>query len=125
GEEGGGLLCHRPLHPERGAGRRAWQLAPDRPRRFDPRTLPRGLHQVVGHTGHAQCLRELAGWDTAAARAHGAGGIRTLRVADDGVTYDVGLAAPAAGVADLILIDGGLWRAPVADVALLPLAAVA
>src|SRR6185369_12287923 len=36
GEEGGGLLYHRPTNPERrGAADRPWLLAPARPRRFD------------------------------------------------------------------------------------------
>ena len=43
GEEGGGLLYHRPSNPERRGADRSWELAVARPRRFDPRTLPPGL----------------------------------------------------------------------------------
>ncbi|HEX7836735.1 MAG TPA: metallophosphoesterase [Kofleriaceae bacterium] len=122
GEEGAGLLYHRPTNPDRRGADRAWQFAPGRPRRFDPRTLPPGLTQVAGHTGHHKCLTELDGWATAAACDRKHGGIRTLRRAGQTVTYDLGVAAPAGGVADLILIDGELWRVPAAEVALLPLA---
>lgn len=121
GEEGGGLLYHRPTNPDRRGADRSWELARDRPRRFDPRMLPVGLTQVAGHTGHNKCLAELDGWATPAARTRQHGGIRTLRLAGTTVTYDLGVAAPADDVADLILIDGELRRVPAAEVALLPL----
>jgi calcineurin-like phosphoesterase family protein len=126
GEEGGGLLYHRPSNPgRRGADRSiAPPLAMARPRRFDPRTLPLGLTQIAGHTGHNKCLEELDGWATAAAHGRQHGGIRTLRRAGPTVTYDLGVAPPAGEVADLILIDGELRRVPAAEFALLPLAAV-
>lgn len=124
GEEGGGLLYHRPSNPERRGADRSWELAVARPRRFDPRTLPLGLTQIAGHTGHNKCLEELDGWSTTAARGRPHGGIRTLRLDGDAVTYDLGVAAPASGVADLILIDGELRRVPAAEFALLPLAGV-
>jgi hypothetical protein len=124
GVEGGGLLYHRPTNPERRGADRSWELAPARPRRFDPRTLPVGLTQIAGHTGHNKCLAELGNWATDAARGRKHGGIRTLRRDGDAVIYDLGIAAPAAGVADLILIDGELRRVPADEVALLPLAAL-
>jgi Calcineurin-like phosphoesterase len=125
GEEGGGLLYHRPTNPDRRDADRSWELAPDRPRRFDPRTLPIGLVQVAGHSGHNKCLSELGAWSTDAARGRPYGGIRTLRFAGQTVTYDLGVTAPAADAADLILIDGELRRVAPADYALLPLAHVA
>ena len=121
GEEGGGLLYHRPTNPDRRGADRSWELARERPRRFDPRNLPVGLTQIAGHTGHNKCLAELAGWATAAARGRKHGGIRTLRLARGTVTYDLGIAEPADNVADLILIDGELRRVPAAEVELLPL----
>ncbi len=124
GEEGGGLLYHRPSNPDRADADPAWSLALSRPRRFDPRTLPRGLTQIAGHSGHAKCVHELGEWVRPAARARAHGGIRTLRVDSDGVIYDLGVAPPAADVADLILIDGELRRVLATDVALLPLAHV-
>jgi hypothetical protein len=125
GEEGGGLLYHRPTNPERRDADRSWQLAVERPRRFDARALPLGLVQIAGHTGHGKCLEELGPWSTEAARGREHGGIRTLRLSGQTVTYDLGVAEPAAGVADLILIDGELRRLPPDEVALLALAHVA
>lgn len=124
GEEGGGLLYHRPSNPQRADADPAWALAPTRPRRFDPRTLPVGLTQVAGHTGHAKCMQELGAWVAASARARAHGGIRTLRCAAGQVTYDLGVAPPADGVAELILVDGEMRRVDARDVALLPLAGV-
>ena len=107
GEEAGGLLAHRPSNPERDGADLAWEFDPERPRRFGPRELPRGLTQIAGHTNHAMCLRELAAWATPAARAEPRAGIRTLR-AGAAITYDLGVPPAADGVADLILIDGEL-----------------
>lgn len=124
GEEGGGLLYHRPSNPDRPDADKAWSLDPSRPRRFDPRKLPVGLTQIAGHSGHAKCVHELGEWATESAKARKHGGIRTLRVEGALVTYDLGIAPPKADVADLILIDGELRRVPAAEVALLPLARV-
>ncbi|HEU4610974.1 MAG TPA: metallophosphoesterase, partial [Kofleriaceae bacterium] len=128
GEEGGGLLYHRPSNPDHAGADKAWGLAASRPRRFDPRTLPVGITQIVGHSGHAKCVHELGPWVAESARTRKHGGIRTLRVypAADGATvrvvYDMGIAPRADEVADLILIDGELRRVPATEVALLPLA---
>jgi len=124
GEEGGGLLYHRPSNPDRPGADTAWALAPGRPRRFDPRTLPIGLTQVVGHSGHAKCVHELGDWVAPGARARKHGGIRTLRRTDDEVSYDLGVAPPVDGVAEMILVDGELRRVDSRDVALLSLAHV-
>jgi hypothetical protein len=118
GEEGGGLLYHRPSNPESGS-----EFHPERPRRFDPRTLP-AITQIAGHSGHAKCVQELAGWCKPGAHARKHGGIRTLRVVGGDCTYDLGIMPPEPGAADLILIDGELRRLPAFDVALLPLARV-
>jgi hypothetical protein len=129
GEEGGGLLYHRPSNPDRPDADKAWSLAKTRPRRFDPRTLPIGITQIAGHSGHAKCVHELGPWVAASAKARKHGGIRTLRVdlrahAADQVVYDLGIAPPSPNVADLILVDGELRRVPATEVALLPLACV-
>jgi hypothetical protein len=112
GKEGGGLLYHRPSATP--------PPDPSRPRRFDPRTLPVGLLQVAGHSGHAKCVHELGDWCTWRARERAHGGIRTLRVDGDEVTYDLGV-----GDGQLILIDGELRRVPADEVDLLPLARLA
>lgn len=121
GEEGGGLLYHRPASPLREGADPAWELAAARPRRFDPRTLPRGMTQVCGHTGHAKALKELGTWPTLAARARPHGGIRTLRVEGERVTYEPGVLDGKTGVADLIMIDGEMRHVDATEYALLEL----
>lgn len=122
GVEGGGLLYHRPARSDWPEVDAAWEFDPERPRRFNPRSLPRGLHQVVGHTGHRKCKVELGeAWLSEAARRRSAGGIRTLRVRDGEVSYDLGVTPAADGATDMILIDGEMSRVPPADYALLEL----
>jgi len=117
GVEGGGLLYHRPSNPDRPD---AAVFSPTRPRRFDPRTLPPGVAQVAGHSGHAKCVHELGDWVRPGAHARAHGGIRTLRVTGAAVSYDLGVAGGAQpGDADLILIDGELRRVPASEFALL------
>lgn len=124
GEEGGGLLYHRPTNPASSKIDMRWAASSDRPRRFDPRELPSGVTQIVGHTGHAKCTFELAAWATDAARARKRGGIRTLRVTDKTVVYDLEVLPPAHGATDMIFIDGELRRLPANEVALLRVAGV-
>ncbi len=114
GKEGGGLLYHRPSNPASGS-----TFDHDRPRRFDPRTLPQGLLQIAGHSGHAKCVHELGEWCTWRARERAHGGLRTLRVNGDEVTYDLGVTDGS-----LILIDGELRRVPADEVELLALDAL-
>jgi hypothetical protein len=122
GVEGGGLLYHRPARSDRPDADAAWEQDPQRPRRFDPRRLPVGLHQVAGHTGHRKCRVELGdSWLTGAARRRKAGGIRTLRVTGGEVSYDLGVTPARAGATDMILVDGEMSRVPAADYALLEL----
>jgi hypothetical protein len=123
GEEGGGVLYHRPANPARLGADKQWEFASARPRRFDPRELPAPLRQVAGHTGHNKCLEELGDdGPTEAARARPRGGIRTLRVVDHKVTYDLGILPDAPDAADLYLIDGELRRVSADDYQLLELA---
>jgi hypothetical protein len=124
GEEGGGLLYHRPSNPDHDNADKAWSLAETRRRRFDPRTLPKGVTQIAGHSGHAKCVHELGPWVAESAKTRKHGGIRTLRVRGEHVRYDMGIAPPDDDVADLILIDGELRRVPAIEVELLPLGRV-
>ncbi len=119
GEEGGGLLYHRPTNPASSKIDLRWAASSERPRRFDPRELPIGVTQVVGHTGHAKCVYELAAWTTEAARARKRGGIRTLRVTDKSVVYDTGVLPASHGATDMIFVDGELRRLPAHEVPLL------
>jgi hypothetical protein len=124
GVEGGGMLYHRPSNPDRPDADKAWELDPSRPRRFDPRTLP-PITQLVGHSGHAKCVYELGPWATANAQSRKHGGIRTLRVENGQVTYDLGVAAPSEQrVAEVIMIDGELRRVAAEEFALLEVQSV-
>lgn len=124
GEEGGGLLYHRPADPERPGASAGWELSARAPRRYHPRDLPRGLVQVVGHTGHQKAFQELPRWREAGMDDR-RGGLRTLRVAADGaIEYRRGTHGPAAVGADAILwmIDPEMHYVPSsADVAALEL----
>jgi hypothetical protein len=122
GEEAAGLLVHRPASRTRPGADVAWEFDAARPRRFEPRELPRGLTQIAGHTGHAKCLQELAAeWVSPAARARHHGGIRTLRRLDgNAASYELGV-LPPGGLADLIMIDGELRTVDAADYDLLEL----
>jgi hypothetical protein len=123
GFEGGGLLYHRPSNPATGS-----LFDKLRPRRFDPRTLPRGLTQIAGHSGHAKCVYELGDWVTPAARARKHGGVRTLIVDGDHVTYDLVTAnapfpiARGPDIAELVLVDGEMRRVATDEIDLLPIA---
>lgn len=104
--EPGGFLFHRPAHPSTPVPEK------DRARRFDPRTLPRGLCQVVGHVRDAKCRQLLGDWvrDEAASE----GRLRHLAVAGDTVSYRYGvpenlsLAAGSTDAAAMIFVDGGM-----------------
>ncbi len=126
GVEGGGLLYHRAANPDRdGVADPSWERGGPAPRRHDPRELPGGLVQIVGHTGHKKSRDELRPWLTAHADSvKVGGGLRTLLVGDPPV-YDLGVHLPVAGEAALILIDGAMSDAMVDDCALLRLASVA
>jgi hypothetical protein len=113
GEEGGGLLYHRPADPD--ATRRnnpdiGWEFDERRPRRFNPRRLPAGLAQIAGHTTHDKAGSELPAWLAEGAACPAAGKIRTLNVQGDVVEYVVARSAPDRHKAQLYLIDGHLSR---------------
>jgi hypothetical protein len=125
GEEGGGLLYHRPADPERPGADLAWEQATRGPRRYDPRAaLPRGLTQVVGHTGHRKACHEMPRWLAPGADRE-PGGVRTLRVAlDKTVTYARGIEPTDGRDAVVYMIDPEMhYVATPADVAILELGA--
>jgi hypothetical protein len=124
-QESGGMLFHRPSNPDcevPSAGHAAL-------RRYHPCTLPVGLVQVVGHTGHRKCLQVFGDWVTPEAAAHKVGGIRTLRVVGDTVRYHLGclphLVSDLDVATDLIMIDGEMRAVAGTDYALLQVAALA
>jgi hypothetical protein len=106
---GGGIFCHRPALPELGcpeafvgAGRR----------RFDPRRLPSGLTQAIGHIQDAKCRSLLDGWCDGAPA--GDGPLRCLRVEGGRGWYRAGVAVlDGAGAARVVFTDGAMAKAPV------------
>ena len=114
--EGRGIFYHRPsLRPEDAAEVRRTPR-----RRFDPRTLPRGLMQVVGHTRDKKS-RELLGL-----QAEGGSGVdgvlRHLVTDGQAVRYRLGPPAPhGEDEAVLVFTDGGMREAPLEAFELLDL----
>jgi hypothetical protein len=115
GAEGGGLLYHRPANPAPPRSRPdlMWQFNAQRPRRFDPRALPEGLVQAVGHTSHKACVRDLEPWFDATDPAMTMDALvplRTLRARDGQARYETGIVAGEAGEAVLHLFDPAFYR---------------
>lgn len=100
--EGDGVLYHRPLFIEKDQ----WL----EPRRFDPRQLPRGLWQVVGHVRDKRLVATLGPWSVP--QQHRDGVVRHLIVVDDSVSYRHGPPPPRAQLpahaAVMIFIDGAM-----------------
>ena len=100
--EGDGVLYHRPLFVEQDQ----WL----EPRRFDPRKLPRGLWQVVGHVRDKRLVSSLGPWSVPS--THEDGVIRHLVVVDEEVSYRHGPPPPRSDVANdaavMIFIDGAM-----------------
>ncbi len=96
---GRGALFHRPADP---ATSKPEDLDGPPRRRFDPRTLPAGVTQVVGHIRDTKCRALMPQW--CVPLAAGDGPLRSLRTSPDGVRYEKGVSAEAS----LIFIDGGL-----------------
>jgi hypothetical protein len=124
-QEAGGLLAHRPAHPDcRGPGADAdspWEFNRERPRRFEPRSLPLGLVQACAHTRGSKSARELAPWATEQATMAQPGQLRSVRVSKTDVVYDAGLLDAQPGDALLYLLDVDLHEAPAGKVELLEL----
>jgi hypothetical protein len=115
GQEGGGLLYHRP-----GADVDAGPA----PRRFDPHTLPLGLLQACGHAGHKKCREKLGPYVAPSARAVERGGLRTLHTDGARVSYEMGVLPVAAAEGTLYMIDAEMNSIPAAAYPLLALGAL-
>ena len=100
--EGDGMIYHRPTFVENDQ----WL----EPRRFDPRKLPRGLWQVVGHVRDKRLVGALGPWSVP--KHHVDGVIRHLVVVDEHVSYRHGPPPPRdslpADAAVMIFIDGAM-----------------
>ncbi len=92
--EGDGLLYHRAAHEQRA-------------RRFDPRALPRGLTQAIGHVRDKKS-RELLGpaWTDGAEPSDGP--VRHLVTDGTTVAYARGVPPRCAGLATMLFLDGGM-----------------
>ncbi|WP_428265985.1 metallophosphoesterase [Haliangium sp.] len=106
--EGGGILYHRPAHPDVSDKQRIGH-GPHR-RRYDPRRLPLGLVQIVGHIHDRKCRQLLDSW--ARVEPPQPGRLRHLLTDGEQVRYQYGLPAPAEAQAQacLVFIDGSMNR---------------
>ncbi len=106
--EGRGILYHRPSHPERVEA----ELLEGPPRRrFDPRALPAGLTQVVGHVRDAKCRSLLGPWGDGELPEDGP--VRQLVTDGREVRYGRRTGRRSDGEAAMVFIDGGMACAPV------------
>jgi hypothetical protein len=116
--EGRGIFFHRPSNPEH--ERDVTLFQGDHRRRFDPRHLPRGLAQVIGHIGDKKCLELLKDWHEPRAHVHGR--VRTMVVDGAGVKYQVGGTEPRPDAAVVWFTDGGMNDSGASEYELLSLA---
>lgn len=108
--EGRGIFFHRASNPDGPDARDPSVFEGPPRRRFDPRTLPSGLVQLIGHVRDQKCRELLAGWHDGAAPADGP--LRHLRTDGRSVRYQRGLpGSPDAALATLIFTDGGMLHA--------------
>ena len=117
--EGGGMLYHRPANPEV-TGEPETYTGANR-RRYDPRKLPIGLTQIIGHISDRKCRDLLGDWVDGEAPP---GAIRHLETDGSEVRYRPGIPAPLTGARDrarLVFIDGGMNKVPVEDFEILAL----
>ena len=117
--EGGGMLYHRPANPEV-TGQPDSYTGANR-RRYDPRTLPIGLTQIVGHISDAKCRALLGSW---AEGETAPGQLRHLETDGESVSYRPGRPDPLTGAGDtarLVFIDGGMNRVAIEQFELLEL----
>lgn len=106
--EAKGMLFHRPANP-------AIKKVDRAGRRFDPRTLPRSITQVIGHINDKKCRELLGDWADAPQPVFGL--IRGMHVGDQFVQYRVGCEDHDA----LIFLDGGMNHVPPEEYQLLDL----
>jgi hypothetical protein len=94
-----GLLAHRPAHPQRGQPE---QFEGPPRRRFDPRELPAGVTQVIGHIRDGKCRDLLGDWADDEPVIDGP--LRALEIEGATVRYRRGTSPRAA----MLFIDGGM-----------------
>ncbi len=107
--EGRGIVYHRPSDPAREEAH-LFQGPPRR--RFDPRRLPKGLMQCIGHIRDKKCRQLMAGWHDGSAAADGP--LRHLVTDGRAVRYASGVPDPSSeDLAAIAFLDGGMAQAPV------------
>jgi hypothetical protein len=103
-----GIFYQRPAKPDTLEPQSDF-VGPPR-RRFDPRLLPPGLTQAIGHIRDAKCRTLLSEW--AAPEETRDGPLRHLRVQGGEVRYARGVAGPCSSdAATLLFLDGGMPHA--------------
>jgi len=103
-----GIFYQRPAKPDTLEPQSDF-IGPPR-RRFDPRLLPPGLTQAIGHIRDAKCRALLAEW--VAPEETRDGPLRHLRVRGEEVRYARGVAGPGSpDAATLLFLDGGMPHA--------------
>jgi hypothetical protein len=112
--EGGGIFYHRPTSDPVTPGNES--------RRFDPRELPRGITQVIGHIGDEKCRALMPQWSDGEP-ANGA--LRTLVTDGVRVRYCRGVQPSARGEARIVFTDGTMHRTPTGAYEILDLDAMA
>lgn len=109
--EGTGAMYHRPIDPSL----LSEPLGNPPRRRFDPRELPMGLTQIIGHIRDNKCRELMPHWcEPGEARD----GLRSLKVTGRMVEYRAGLQTGA----QLIFVDAGMNHSPPAEYPLLDVA---
>lgn len=118
GGPGAGVFYQNPAHPETPEAAGGFQ-APER--FFDPRDLPPGVVQVVGHVRDSKCRRLLGPW--VAGEPTGGGQLRTLDHRGGQVRYYPGppAAARTPDLARMVFVDGEMNAVPPEDYQLLDL----
>ncbi len=113
--EGRGIFYHRPSNPAHESPTR-FQGPPRR--RFDPRWLPRGLTQAIGHIRDKKCCALLKEW--AVAPGAKVGQLRHLRTDGEHVEYRAGVPTTAdPEAATMLFLDGDMLKASAAAYELL------
>ena len=115
--EARGMFFHRPSNPDHEEA--ALFAGPPR-RRFDPRRLPPGLSQAIGHIRDNKCRRLLEGWNDGAAATDGP--LRILETDGVRVRYRAGTATAMRNASRVYFTDGGMSHAEPSRYELLDLA---
>jgi hypothetical protein len=115
--EGRGIFYHRPCNP---AHEDPALFGHPLQRRYDPRGLPGGLIQAIGHIRDDKCLQLLHGWTDGHPKTDGP--LRSLVVDGESVRYTLGIQRVEHDAAAVRwFLDGGMQHVAARDYALLDL----